>query len=843
MDVRALYDAILSNSVRFRKKIDGFMYGSIAVGLACISHAFIRLPYGDIDLYLVLLTALTLLVGTRISIPIPRFKSHIAVSDTFVFLALILYGAEIAILLAAAEALLSSWRFCKRKITVFTNASVMAICTTIVAHLMDWSGLLTRVRETPESGDWSTFVVALSVMAIAQFITNTTFAAVYGALKSGRAVFEVWRTTFLWTFITYAVGAFCAGGLFLLNQWIGIGVVFATFPVILLIYLSYKMYLENVEMSLAQADQANKHAKVLEEQSIALRESEERFRSAFDNAPIGIALVSATGNWLKVNHALCEILDYSPEEFLETDFQSMTFAEDLGEMLVKIHELVNEKIFSCQLEIRFLDSDGKLVWTSWSASPVEQIGTEERHLIFQILDITDKKVAEEKLQYEATHDSLTRLPNRSLFMARLENAVETARRNPSYEVAVLFIDLDRFKLVNDSLGHMVGDQLLIGIARRLGECLRPSDLVARLGGDEFVILVEGKGEGEDVTSIAERVQEQFAEPFELAGNDVYSSASIGILKLSDTHFSAEDMMRDADTAMYHAKKAGKGRHEIFDPSMHRVAIETFQLETDLRKAIDNREFFVFYQPIYSLETDETIGFEALARWNHPEKGFIPPNDFIPVAEELGLIHDLGEQILTKACTDMRELLSERPLILSVNISCKQFGNPDFVEGVRRVLLETGFPPSLLKFEITESVFLEHREDAIAMLSELRNFGVEIDIDDFGTGYSNLNYLTQLPISTLKIDRSFIESMETKGRNLEIVQTIIALASGLGIKVIAEGVENREQLHRLKALRCSGAQGFFFAKPMDLEDVKAFIKEPGKIPLSKLQEIPYVPSIQ
>ncbi|MCO6511021.1 MAG: EAL domain-containing protein [Aridibacter famidurans] len=833
--------------MRFRKKIDKFMLGSIAVGSLCILHALYAIPYGEIDLYLVALAALTLLVGTRISIQIPRFKSHIAVSDTFIFLALILYGGEIAVVLAAAEAFLSSWRFCKRKITVFTNATVMAICTTIVAHVMEWSGLLAGLKETTRTGDTNIFIIALSVMALLQFVSNTTFAAIYGALKSNRPVFDVWRSTFLWTFVTYAVGAASAGALFLLNQYIGFSVVIATFPVILLVYMSYKMYLENVEMSLAQAEQAKKHAKALETQSIALRESEERFRSAFDNAPIGIALISSTGNWLKVNHALSDILGYSNEEFLETDFQSMTYAADLGDTLVKIHQLLNDKIQSCQLEQRFIHKNGHPVWTSWSASPVEQVGSEEKLLIFQILDITDKKLAEKKLQYEATHDSLTDLPNRALFMSRLESAVETARRNPSYEVTLLFIDLDRFKLVNDSLGHYIGDQLLIGIAERLKECLRPTDLVARLGGDEFVILVEGKGEGEDAVSIAERVQEKFVEPFDVGGHEVYSSASIGILNLGDKHFSAEDMMRDADTAMYHAKKAGKGRHEIFDPKMHEVAKETLELETDMRRAVDNDEFTVFYQPIYSLATDETVGFEALARWNHATRGYIPPNDFIPIAEELGLIHELGEQILFKACTQMSSLLSDpdrdEPLILSVNISCKQFASPDFVERVKKVLDDTGFPPRMLKLEITESVFLEHRENAVRMLTELRTLGVEIDIDDFGTGYSNLNYLTQLPISTLKIDRSFIDSMDKEDRNLEIVQTIIALASSLGIKVIAEGVENDEQLRKLRSLNCGGAQGFYFSRPMNLDSVREFLRKPDRVPPESFTDVPVAPSVQ
>jgi len=820
----------------------------IAAGSLCFLHALWSLPYGNVDLSLLLLTTLTLGLGSRITLQIPRFKSHIAVSDTFVFLALLLYGPDIAIALAAAEAFVSSWRFCKKKVTVVLNAAVMAVCMMVVAHLMEWSGLLSGIVAFPVTRKWDLLVIGLSALALSQFACNTIIAAIYGSLKSDAPVWETWKNNFLWSFVTYAVGALAAGFLFVLNHWVGFVVVIATFPIIFLVYLSYKMYLENVEMSLQQAEQANDHAQILEKQSTALRESEERFRSAFDYAPIGIALVSATGTWLKVNRALSEILGYSEQEFLESDFQSMTFAKDLGDTLVKVHELHSGKTQACQLEQRFLHKDGRPVWTLWSASPIGGLDEANRNLIFQIQDIEDKKRAEEKLQYEATHDSLTGLPNRALFLSKLDEAIETAQRNPSYEVSVLFIDLDRFKVVNDSLGHLVGDQLLIAIARRLKDCLRPSDLVARLGGDEFVILVQGKDKGTDVVKIAERVQAKFSSPFSLAGNEIYSSASIGILNLGEGHLSAEDMMRDADTAMYHAKRAGKARHEIFDPSMHEVAKAALQIETDMRRAVENQEFDVFYQQIISMRSEETIGFEALARWQHPDRGYIPPDEFIPIAEELGLIHELGEQVLRRACSDIGSLMrsqepGEIPMILSVNISCEQFRNPEFVALVKDVIKETGFPPSRLRLEITESVFLEHRDAAIEMLGELRSIGVEIDIDDFGTGYSNLNYLTQLPVSALKIDRSFIESMEIEERHMEIVQTIIALASSLGLKVIAEGVETEKQYQRLRDLNCEGAQGFYFHEPMSFEKVKAFMKRGDSIPPDGFADVPVVPSVQ
>ncbi len=824
------------------------MISVIVLGLFCVAVALFRLPYQKVDFYLVFLAAFTIGICSRISIQIPRFKSYIAVSDTFIFLALLLYGGEVAIILASLEAFCQAWRVCKKKITVFFNAGVMGLSTAILVATLHFSGLLADLEYKGENQAWDKFVIALAIMGLTQFTVNTLIAAVYGGLKSERPFWETWKTKYLWIFVTYFVGAASAGLLFQLTHYIGFGVILVSFPIILLIYLSYKMYLENVEMSILQAEQAENHAEALQKQSIALKESEERFRSAFDYAPIGIALVSSEGKWLKVNRALSKILGYTEKEFLKTDFQSMILKEDLGDTLVKIHDLKSEKTETCQLEQRYLHKNGDTVWVSWSVSPIKNSQSEMQNLIFQIQDITDKKFAEEKLQYEASHDSLTGLPNRAMFMTRLEHALAKAHYNPTYKVSLLFIDLDRFKNVNDSLGHIIGDQLLIQIAEHLQDCVRPTDLVARLGGDEFIIMVEGKFDENEIIKVAERVQAKFNEPFDLSGNEVYSSASIGVLHNTADHETAEDMMRDADTAMYQAKRAGKARHEVFDPDMHELAKETFQLETDLRRAVEKEEFTVFYQPIYSLGREERIeGFEALARWNHSSLGNIPPNKFIPLAEEIGLINSLGEQIIRKACREMQMihkiLDSPKPLILSVNLSCKQFAQRNLVKNIKKILDETGFSARNLKIEITETVFFKHREKAIGMLTDLKELGIEINIDDFGTGYSNLSYLTQLPISTLKIDRSFIDAIENKNRNIEIVQTIITLARSLGMKVIAEGVENQLQLDNLKKLNCEGAQGFYFAKPMSFEEMKEFINaKTDNIPLN-FEKLPVVEALQ
>ena len=831
-----------------QNRLETFARIMLLGGGVCLLSAFVQMPFVNFDYKLLVLVVLTLGFGSRITVQIPALKSHISVSDTFIFLALLLYGGQVASVLAAVEAIFSSWRFCNKKITVFQNAALMAISTSIAVFVLNVTGLSNEIYSHNENENLNTFVLTLLILGFTQFIANTALTATYGAIVNEKPIFETWKTKYLWTFITYLVGVICAGILFELNHRIGFSVIIAAFPVIYLLYLTYKMYLDNVEMSESQTRKAEEYAETLEKQAVALLESEERFRSAFNYAPIGIALVSSGGKWLKVNHALQEILGYSEIEFLSTDFQTMIAEEDLGTSLIKVHELLSGTIPNCQMEQRYIHKSGKIVQTLWSISAASDSAAEHPNLIFQIQDISDRKIAEEKLQREAMHDALTDLPNRAYFMSRLEEALKNAQQSPSHRVSVLFIDLDRFKVINDSLGHLVGDLLLVGIADRLRECMRPGDIVARLGGDEFTILVEGRHKVEEVGNIAERIQEKFAEPFNLDGHEIYSSASIGVLHASENHLKPEDLMRDADTAMYQAKHSGKACYKIFDEEMHTAVKESLMLENELRRAIENGHLEVYYQPIYSVTDREIEGFEALTRWNHETVGAISPVKFIPLAEEVGLIDSLSDYVLRKSCQQINQLnnnlIDRKPYLLSVNLSCKQFSQLNLVKSIENILLETDFPPNLLKLEITESVFFEHKDNAVKMLNELRDLGIEINIDDFGTGYSNLSYLTQLPISTLKIDRSFINPIEDGGNSAQVVQTIIVLAQNLGIRVVAEGVENEAQLEYLKTLNCEGAQGFLFAKPMSFTDVKTFLKVGNSTILQEnFENVPVVSTIQ
>ncbi len=811
---------------------DRYMVTVIVAGLVSVLVALLNIDLSRVDIYLVLLGVFTIAVGSRMTIQIPRFKSHVSVSDIFIFLALLLYGGEFAVILAALEATASAWRFCNRKLTVFFNAATMAVSTSCVIVVLKAFGLYSESQLPEHWNNQQSFIIALSLVALTQFLVNTSLASIHDALKDHILLWETWKNKYIWTFFSYFIGAASAGLLVQLVAVTGLGVTLATFPVIFFVFLSYRMYSKNVEISMRQAEQAEEYSKTLESQSVALRESEERFRSAFDYAPIGIGLVSPAGKWLKVNRAMIEILGYSEEEFLNSDFQSMTLPDDLGNTLIKVHELLSGKIASYQMEQRYKNKSGCTVWASWSGSAASDSTSTQPNLIFQMQDITDKKSAEQKLQHDATHDALTGLPNRAVFMTRLNEALVKSREIRDYRVSVLFIDLDRFKYVNDSLGHLIGDALLIEIAARLRECMRPSDIVARLGGDEFTILVEGRYDISEVIRIADRIQQKFGIPFDLQGHEVYSSASIGILHASAAHLSPEDIMRDADTAMYQAKRAGKARHEVFDEEMHSVAKETLKLETDLRNAVERQEIQVYYQPIYSLKTGEIECFESLARWEHPELGSISPSKFIPLAEEIGLIDRLCEQILRRSCREIGSL-NESPakrynFSVSVNLSCRQFSQVSLVQNIQGILRETRFSPNDLKLEITESVFFEHQDRAVVMLNELRDSGIEINIDDFGTGYSNLGYLKKLPVSALKIDRSFVSMIDDEGNNDEIVRAIITLARNLGLTVIAEGVETEAQLEILKQLECEGCQGFLLAKPMCFEDLRLFLSDENQL---------------
>jgi diguanylate cyclase (GGDEF)-like protein/PAS domain S-box-containing protein len=559
------------------------------------------------------------------------------------------------------------------------------------------------------------------------------------------------------------------------------------------------------------------------------RESEERFRSMFEQAAVGITLTQLDGKFAQVNQRFAELLGYAPEELSQLDFQTVTHPDDLVAELPMLDRLLRGESETYTMEKRFLRKDGETRWINLTVSIRRDADGAPRQFIAVAEDIAARKRVEEDLrsqqlraQYLASHDSLTGLPNRSLLHDRLDHAIAHAHRTKRM-VAVMFLDLDRFKLINDTLGHKSGDQLLQTMGARLQEIMREGDTVARLGGDEFVILVEDLANEEEATSIAEKVLSQIAVPAALDGHQLVLSTSVGVSMYPKDSQNAHVLLKQADIAMYQAKEKGGNALRYFDPEMNSHVFHRLAIENGLRRALELDELALRYQPLVDLKTGRIVGMEALVRWNHPEKGLLGPDEFISVAEETGLIIELGECVLRKACQQQQEWQEQGlpGVRMAVNLSAKQFGPRNLVSRVRAVLNETGMDPSLLKLEITETGLMQDVARTQDALLELSAMGIELAIDDFGTGYSSLSYLKTLPIDTLKVDRSFVNDLAVDTDDAAIVSATIRLAHSLGLRVIAEGVETLTQLAFLANQRCDEGQGYYFSLPLvpgDMEDL-------------------------
>src|SRR5579872_1056071 len=564
----------------------------------------------------------------------------------------------------------------------------------------------------------------------------------------------------------------------------------------------------------------------------ALRESEERYALAARGANDGL------WDWNLLTNAVY----FSPRWKSMLGFQEHEVEDRLEEWFGRIHdadrERVREEITAHQRgltphfesEHRLLHKDGGFRWMLSRGLSVYDVSGKALRMAGSQTDITERKVS----------DPLTGLPNRLLFIDRLGRLIKHAKRRKDHLFAVLFLDLDGFKMINDSLGHLVGDQLLVGVANRLEKCLRSSDTVARLGetftvarlgGDEFTILLDDLKEPDDAKSAAERLMDALTPPFILGGKEVFTSVSIGIALGNAAYEKPEDLLRDADTAMYRAKSLGKARYEVFDADMRASVMARLQLEMDLHRAIERQEFSNFYQPIISLVSGEIVGFESLLRWNHPTRGHLGPEEFIAVAEETGLIRELGWWNLRESCRQMSVWRAKYPayaeLTISVNLSPKQFLQPNLISDIEGVLVELKMPPSALKLELTESTVMGDPATAIDMLEQIKARGISLAIDDFGTGYSSLSYLHRFPLDTLKIDRSFISGIGDAGSSqdgTEIARTILPMASNLHLEVVAEGVETSEQLALLTRLKCKYGQGFYFSKPLPAADAAELLEK-------------------
>jgi diguanylate cyclase (GGDEF)-like protein len=717
--------AVMQEAVGKQKYVLPFAALVTASGAAAVMFSAHNLPATQFDLGLPVLSVITILLGSRFTLQLPRAKVHVSVSDTLIFTTLLFYGGEAAVLTAAAEALYTSLRFRGKGIAIrfdgiTFNTALMACSTFLAASALRWS--LGSDAGASRTGSGATFFYAVCVMALVQYAANSFLAAIYTACDTNQAIWKTWNQNYFPTSLTYFTGAALAAGLVMLKGQLGFYAVITTGTVTAIIYLTIRRYVDDLRASVSQAERA------------------ETARAEVENTRAE---------------------------------QAERHVEELNHYITELKRTTNEL-----------------------------------------------EASKEHFRHAAFHDALTDLPNRAMFTEYLTLAIERMRFQPGYHFAVLFLDLDRFKNINDSLGHTYGDRLLVAIADRLKGSLRQHDIVARFGGDEFAILLHDFQDPNDVMRVAEKIQREISVPLTIEKNEAFVSASIGIALSNPGYECPEDILRDADTAMYRAKDTGKARYEVFDDLMYTRAVSRLKLENDLRRAIERQEFCVYYQPIVKLKTSEICGFEALVRWRHPEHGLVFPVEFIPIAEETGLILPLGQWVLEETCRQMREWqrhsFTNKMLTMSVNLSGKQLSQRDLCAQIQQTLEATDLDPRCLKLEITESVVMENADLAITILNQLRELGIQLSIDDFGTGYSSLSYLHRFPVNHLKIDRSFISGMSLGDENLEIVRSITMLARNLGMEVIAEGIETKEQLAQLRALSCRFGQGYLFSKPLEAE---------------------------
>jgi diguanylate cyclase (GGDEF)-like protein/PAS domain S-box-containing protein len=552
-----------------------------------------------------------------------------------------------------------------------------------------------------------------------------------------------------------------------------------------------------------------------------------------DNVPDYIYFKDRQSRFTRINRYAAERFGVASPALAVgcTDFDFFT-EEHAAQAMRDEQEIIRTGQPLVNVEEKETRPNGDIRWVSTTKLPLRDrqgniVGT------FGISrDITERKQAEEQLQRRAFYDPLTELPNRALFLDRLQHMFHRARRalgSPLF--AVLYLDLDRFKAINDSLGHEAGDELLIGTARRLERCLRPGDTLARMGGDEFTVLLDDIGCEADATGVAERIHQEVAAPLVVRGYEMFTSVSVGIAMSSAGYERPEDMLRDADTAMYRAKAGGRARHQVFAGDMHQRAVSSLRLETDLRRALERLEIVPYYQPIVNLDDGAVVGFEALARWQHPSRGLLPPDLFIPVAEETGLITAIGEWMLSEACRQARAWQRKHPrwsaLGISVNVSGRQLAQGDVAAEVQRALAATGLAPACLTLEITESALMHNLNAGAGVVQRLHAMSVGLHLDDFGTGYSSLAYLHSFPVHALKVDQSFVNRMDRAPQQSAIVKAIVSLAHNLGMEVVAEGVESRAQADALCALGCRRGQGFLFSRPLPAAEAEQLLAAPPR----------------
>lgn len=767
---------------------------------------------------------------------IPKSKNSIAAGDIFIFLLLLLHGPAAAVIAAASEATVCVWRTSSRWSSRIASPAAAALAMLVCGTAFDLGLALVSINATIGDG---VLLGALLLFAAAYFVVSPTLITTVIYLKRGRGpTFVEWLSSFGWVGMGYVASASVAGVLFLAFREFGIATVMIAAPMIALFLTTLHYYFaqqesaeretaerasrERAEAAQREAAQAARHLRELER-------ADRRFQSAFTHAAIGMALVARDGTVVQANRSMCTLVGRDSSAVVGTPFINLVDRRDTRTLQAELRRVDDGEIATFQIELRCLRADGGEVWVSLHCGSFADASVSGSQLIIQAFDVSARRLAEDRLQHLAFYDALTGLANRSSLHEAVNKAIEAGRTSASNPFSLMHLNFDRFKLLNESLGHGAGDEFLVKVARRLREHVRPSDVVARLGADEFVILtVHRGGDAQHAVALAQRLQDAFRKPVVVCDTEVSTGVSIGITVSDIGYRSAEDMLRDADLAMSKAKASGKARYALFDSSLHERATVQLQLENDLRRALDTNQVSLVFQPVFDMRRKRMVGFEALARWQHPQRGSISPATFIPVAEESGMIVGLTRMAIERACLQLRAWRQRYPqfsdLFVNVNISGQDICEASFADRVRDALEQYALPPSCLTLEITENTLMQQLAMAGGTLDKLRRLGVGLSIDDFGTGYSSLSHLSSLPISSLKIDRSFVSRLDSGGSEAEIVRAVIQLGDALGKRIIAEGIENAEQAIRLIALGGTYGQGYYLARPLTVAQVGELLSD-------------------
>ena len=784
-------------------------------------------------------TVLQVAVGSALAVGaglfpvrVPGTKNSYAAGEVFIFLLLLMLGPAAAAVAAACETLAGSLRTSKRWTSRIYGPAVAALAMSLAGACLQ---ALLDALSSAGLGLAAAQLAGAIVFSALYFLLSA--ALMYGVLQLKRGepffqpagIFSVFR----WVGMAYAGSASLAALLFFTWQQQGVAALVVMLPLLAMLLVTLHFYFKQQEASeqlreasadvaAREATLAQREADAAERHLVELQASERRFHSAFTHASIGMALLAFDGRILLANPALAQTLGRGTDELAQQTLQTLVAPEDKAALERHLGLTSAAEFQRFSGEMKFLRATGDPVWLALHCSFFTEPDAAEPCLILQAQDVSARRTAEAGLAHMAFHDALTGLPNRRRFMEVLAAAVARAKTDPSRAWAVVFLDFDRFKLVNDSLGHGAGDDLLQQLAKRLQDKLRPSDLVARLGGDEFAILAERIEHERDAVVLAERLLDSLKKPFDVNGNAITASASMGITFSAFGYDSAEDVLRDADTAMYKAKGQGKARFAVFDSSLHAAVSERLRLEGELRLAIELGQLAVVYQPLFNLGAPDggeaqLTGFEALVRWKHPDGDTLRPTSFLPIAEETGLMVQVSDFVLHCACRQLRQWQTSSPelaeLTMSINLSGGDMANPALVARVSRAIVESGLRPEHLTLEITEDILMSNVAGALEALTALRRLGVRLAVDDFGTGYSSLSHLSRLPIDSLKIDRSFVHQLRRNSDDAAVVAAIVQLGSTLRKAVVAEGIETADQVAQLRELGCEMGQGFHFAKPL------------------------------